>query len=1776
MAGSDNNSDNASIHNESLNNHQQPNIQPQIITTVSKNNAKFPYIKKDEYEVWAMKIEYWITNNDMNIWKSKSKTRTTLLQSILDDHIADFHYMDDVRDIWNAVKARFGGNAESKKMRKSVLKQEFLEFRISKTTGFHKGYDRMQKILSQLNQLNAKPDTEEINLRGYSTFSPSQSTGPSHSISVSATCTSKKMPYGDSPNHSLIATYSIPSKSKTGSHKTGNIKKLDLEEMDLKWQMAMLSVRIHKCEQKAGRKIDFDKKESASFNKQKVRCYKCQQRGHFARECRAKGGNDKQRYSLFKVKEIGKKEEDLKALITVDTLVDWSNHNSKSDEVITAKEFGMIVGCDFADAIKASANKLYNLVNGANSEEANTPGDAGEFALMGVTSEVHNCPFGCDNKYNELTKLFTKTDGMKDVPLPLTGDYTSVSDHIDLDESQISYGTKSSTSNDFEPVTNDFVSCDDSDKSLDVKTSDFASSDSNGKSSEHKPTDSTSCASTSSVSTSVNEAEIESKVGTPDCDFYEKQMTNTTVGIGVGPAVRPQLVPTGMPKVKPVPTGKPKVKLVPTGRPKGILVPTGKPKVHPVPTGKPKFTPVPTDRLHRPFPVATDRGCSPLDNTFLAAEDEGIFDSGCSRRTIRTPTLDFENIYYVKELQQFNLFSISQICDKKNQALFTDTECLVLSKNFKLPDDSMLVLKVPRKHNLYTINLNDLYPRGNLAYLVAHASFDECVKWHRRMALINYKNMNSLVKGNLVRGLPSKLFKNGHTYVACCKGKQHKVSYKTIKAVSSISELLQLLHMDHFGPTSIRSIDHKYYYLVITDNYSRFCWVFFLEHKDETYPIFKNFINFVENQLNKKVKAIKCDNGTEFKNAHMIELCESKEIKREYSNPRTPQQNGVAERKNKTLIEAARTMLADSKLPTMFWTKAVRTACYVLNRVFVTNPHNKTPYALMMGNIPTVSHFKPFGCHVTILNTSDHLGKFDGNADEGYIFGYSASNKAYRVYNVPNKRVEETMNLRFLEDKPNVQGLGHEWYFDLDYLIDSLGYKHVLANQSAGTQGNTTNSADTPGDKVDDSSFPSADEIFRKELAKLKDQEQRVTSDAEELRTPAGVKAVLPGCIPVPTSRLPVLAGSVPVPTGSITVMKLQSLSPRVNLIVLSIACSRHQVTPTTSNLEAVNKIFKYLKGQPKLEANKDRKSTTGGCQFLVRRLISWQCKKLTIVATSSTEAEYVATANCYGQHKHLTILLQSSMVALKYEEEHNKVGYLLKPTGSDDYHQIIDFLSESHIRESKLGPPAILATINKTPYTITEALVRSHLQLANDGGEGAEVTAQDVPHPVPVPDQSLAHLPTPSRPQSPDPVAPVLEHDHSFAKPKIAVGPFPTTEDAPLRGDFHTSPPPSSHAPPAGQPSGGEEDPITLTAFSSVVSTLVQKVHSLEAELHDHKKLFKDVIGKLVKKVKSLEVKLKTKKRKVVVSDSDLEDSTTKDMDLDALRALANAAVAANSDIPSGNTSQVPVVNPCARTAGPSGTFEVPPTLFAIPPGVFSISHDPFVTPTAGPFAIPADSPNVPACVYCKGKSSLVEEDVPVTARERAEAQRKRQQEVLESTKFYNKDDWLNIRDQVEANASLSQTLLGDDVNEDNFPSRMAVLIKKKRQALAVVVDEDSDVEDSVDEVWSAMVGWELLSTPLGEINALYRIDGSIKHFATLQQILHMGDLQVLFDSQLGGKGSCVWNNASQWEIRSWRLYTLSNVHVLETFSGEVLSMFTDVSYPLSVELIKKMLLHK
>nr|GEV83577.1 putative ribonuclease H-like domain-containing protein [Tanacetum cinerariifolium] len=207
---------------------------------------------------------------------------------------------------------------------------------------------------------------------------------------------------------------------------------------------------------------------------------------------------------------------------------------------------------------------------------------------------------------------------------------------------------------------------------------------------------------------------------------------------------------------------------------------------------------------------------------------------------IRTGKLDFDDVYFVKELK-FNLFSVSQMCDKKNIILFTNTECLVLSLEFKLPDESQVLLRVHKENNMYNVDLKNIVPSGDLTCLFTKATLDESNLWHRKLGHINFKTMNKLIKCNLVRGLPTKVFENDHTCVACKKGKQHRASCKT-KPVNSVNQPLQRLHMDLFGPTFVKCLNKKSYFISTT--YSTTIPNCLITITSTTTPIFTRCRNF--------------------------------------------------------------------------------------------------------------------------------------------------------------------------------------------------------------------------------------------------------------------------------------------------------------------------------------------------------------------------------------------------------------------------------------------------------------------------------------------------------------------------------------------------------------------------------------------------------------------------------------------------------------------------------------------------------------------------------------------------------------------------------------------------------------------------------------------------------------------------------------------------------------------------------------------------------------------
>nr|GEX03496.1 hypothetical protein [Tanacetum cinerariifolium] len=577
---------------------------------------------------------------------------------------------------------------------------------------------------------------------------------------------------------------------------------------------------------------------------------------------------------------------------------------------------------------------------------------------------------------------------------------------------------------------------------------------------------------------------------------------------------------------------------------------------------------------------------------------------------------------------------------------------------------------------MYNFGLKNVVPLGGLTCLFAKA-LDESSLWHRRLGHINFKTMNKLVRGNLVRGLPSKRFKNDHTYVACQKEKQHRDSCKT-KIVSFICKPLQLFHMDLFGPVSIRSINKKTYYLVVTDDFNIFSWVFFLASKDEISEILKNFIADIENQIDYKVKTIRCDYGTEFKNRIMNEFCEMNGIRRKFSVARTSQQNGVVERKNRTLIKAARTMLVDSKLPTTFWVEAVNTACYVQNRVLVIKPHNKTPYELFLGRKHALSFMRPFRCPVTILNNLDHLG-----TGPNWMFDIDTLTMSMNYQ--PDFLGNQTNGPKSLEDddvgKKDNDANGNSTY-KMFTPVSAVGSFYVNLGRSIHANAATLPNADLPTNPImpdlEDTAYLQDTRIFN---GAYDDEVEGAVADFNNLEPTTVVIQALtdPSWIEALKDELQqfrlqkdcrscrddgifisqdkyvadilkkfdfslVKTTNTPIETNKAFLKDEEAEDVDVYFFGSMVGSLMYL---TSSRPDII-----YLKGQPKLGlwyhkdspfnlesfsdsdyagASLDRKSTTGGCQFLSKRLISWQCKKQTVVANSTTEVKYVAAANCHG-----------------------------------------------------------------------------------------------------------------------------------------------------------------------------------------------------------------------------------------------------------------------------------------------------------------------------------------------------------------------------------------------------------------------------------------------------------------------------------------------------------------------------------------------------------------
>ncbi|GKB28219.1 retrovirus-related pol polyprotein from transposon TNT 1-94 [Tanacetum coccineum] len=789
--------------------------------------SKVPMLKPGEFELWRMRIEQYIQMIDYALWeviengntapkttvvegvekvippttaeekaqkRLEVKARSTLMMGIPNEHQLKFNSIKDAKLLLEAIEKRFGGNAATKKTQRNLLKQQYENFTAPSSETLDQTFDRLQKLVSQLEILGETLSQEDVNQKLLRSLSPEWNT---HVVVWRNKPELETMSMDDLYNN--LKVYE-PEVKGTQAHKTWllcplttlaalmkhqpnnpqlvneDIQQLhpdNLKEMDLRWQMAMLTMRARRFLKNTRRKVTINGNETIGFDKSNVECYNCHKRGHFAKECRVLRNQD------------NRNRESSRRSMPVET--------TTSNALISCDGIG---GYDWSNHVEEGPTNYALMAYSSSSSDSEVSNDSTCSKSCLETVEV------LKYQYEQLLKRFEKSELMV-----------------------VAYKT--------EEFTNEHVVI-----KLVVENSE-------AKASEAKPK----AVRKNNGAPSIEDWVLDSEEENVDCNYQRvvKPVWNTAKRVNHQNFAK---------KTHPCP----KKNMVP----RAVLMKFGLASVNTARQGNPQ----------------------------MDLQDQGVIDSGCSRHMTG-------NMSYLTDYEEID----------GGYVAFGGTKTGNITEKARY-----LILK--------------------------------------------------LVKRNLVRGLPSKLFENDQTCVACQKGKQHRASYH-------------------------------------------------------------------------KVKVIGCDNGTEFKNREMNQFCEMKGILRQYSVARTPQQNRVVERRNRTLIEAARTMLADSKLPTTFWAEAVNTAC---------------------------------------------LCKFDGKADEGFFVGYSLNSKAFRVFNSRTRIVEENLHIRFSESTPNAIGSGPDWLFDIDALTRTMNYEPIVA----GTQ---SNGFADPRSSQDDGSKPSSDDEKKVDEDPRKDSE---------------------------------------------------------------------------------------------------------------------------------------------------------------------------------------------------------------------------------------------------------------------------------------------------------------------------------------------------------------------------------------------------------------------------------------------------------------------------------------------------------------------------------------------------------------------------------------------------------------------------------------------------------------------------------------------------------------
>ncbi|GKB13797.1 putative ribonuclease H-like domain-containing protein, partial [Tanacetum coccineum] len=784
----------------------------EVGTTTTNLTARLPILNPGDYDLWLMRIEQYFLMTDYSLWeviKNGNKVLRRTVRTVEQEY--EPTTTEEKQDRRNEMKARAT----------LLMAQQYENFAALSSETMDKTFDRLQKLICQLEIQGERNKVEIETISLDDLYNNLKIYEPELTGSSSTSQNSQNVAFVSNSTNNT----NITNKADNTAHGVKDLEQLhpdDLEEMDLQWEMAMLTIRARRFIKRTGRKLDING-QRVGFDKSKVECYNCHKHGHFARECRFPR-NQENKGRENNTRTIAVETPTQNALIAQDGIggYDWSyqaeEEQPTNHALMAFTSSGSSSSSDSeVDSCSKTCVKAYATLK-EQYDSLSSDYKKSQFNLVSYKAGLESVEARLAHyKKNEAVYNAASSTAAS----PAVKSFVNSSEMLENQENNKSKSDKGYHAvpplfiGNFIPRKPDLTSMDEIVKSenMDVTT----------------------------IVTSTNVKTVESKLKSASVKSNGDAVEPKTVRKN---SFRPLVIEDWNSD------DDSEVEIIPIDK----TVSSSTKKIIFVKSARETVKKVEIFKQNKHYPKGNQRNWNNLMSQRLGSDfkmiNKACFVCG-----------SFEHLHYEWYKKVIRTSVEEQLRSGKINTAGANVNTAVRPVN-------TVLLRVPRKDNIYSVDLKSVVPTNGLNCLFAKATIDESNLWHRRLGHINFKNMNKLVRGNLVRGLPSKIFENDHSCVACSKGKQHKASCKA-KLVNSIRNPLHMLHMDLFGPTNVKSLMKKSYCLVVTDDFSRFSWVFFLATKDETSGILKTFITEIENQLDHKVKVIRCDNGTEFKNSEL-------------------------------------------------------------------------------------------------------------------------------------------------------------------------------------------------------------------------------------------------------------------------------------------------------------------------------------------------------------------------------------------------------------------------------------------------------------------------------------------------------------------------------------------------------------------------------------------------------------------------------------------------------------------------------------------------------------------------------------------------------------------------------------------------------------------------------------------------------------------------------------------------------------------------------------------